>query len=163
MPEWLAMKALLFTSAWLAALALGAAPTAAEAQRGELQRRLQNATRVDCAFSAVATGDWRDGAASAEVEAGEVEAGFFDIDVDSGTAEAEGRFGASYIIVRYAEGYLHFMQTLSAGPIYLTTIFAEQSQDGRLKAVHTRHEYTSVILPGFTSRPEMYIGECSVE
>jgi hypothetical protein len=28
-------------------------------------------------------------------------------------------------------------------------------------AVHTRHEYTDISLPGFTSRPEMYIGDCA--
>ncbi|MGW8369982.1 MAG: hypothetical protein ACWGPN_15065, partial [Gammaproteobacteria bacterium] len=66
-------------------------------------------------------------------------------------------------VVRYAQGYLHFMQTMSAGPIYLTTILAEPSADGRLKAVQTRHEYTAVMLPGFTSRPEMYLGDCAVE
>jgi hypothetical protein len=93
----------------------------------------------------------------------EFEAAFFDIDVESGTAEAEGRFGASYIIVRYAEGYLHFMQTLNSGPLYLTTVLAQPTTDGRLKAVHTRHEYTRVSLPGFTSRPEMYLGDCAVQ
>ena len=73
------------------------------------------------------------------------------------------QFGASYIVVRFAEGYLHFMQTLSSGPLYLTTILAEPSREGRLKAVHTRHEYTQVSLPGYTSRPESYLGDCSVE
>jgi len=28
--------------------------------------------------------------------------------------------------------------------------------------VHTRHEYTEVRLPGFTSRPEQYYGECEI-
>jgi hypothetical protein len=30
-------------------------------------------------------------------------------------------------------------------------------------AVHTRHEYTDTRLVGFTSRPELYIGDCAVE
>ena len=33
--------------------------------------------------------------------------------------------------------------------------------DGKLRAVHTRHEYTEVSLPGFTSRPEQYYGDCT--
>jgi hypothetical protein len=144
----------------VAALAL-AAPS--QAQNRALQELLQNAVRVDCRFTGVARGEWSGADAGFSSEAVDYAALFFDIDVESGTAEAEGQFGASYIVVRYAEGYLHFMQTLSSGPIYLTTILAQPSADGRLKAVHTRHEYTQVSLPGYTSRPESYLGDCSVE
>jgi len=147
----------------IAALASAALPASASAQNRELQDRLQNAVRVDCRFSQLATGDWNADATEFSAEPVEFTASFFDIDVESGTAEAEGRFGASYIIVRYAQGYLHFMQTLNSGPLYLTTILAEATTEGRLKAVHTRHEYTQVRLPGFTSRPEMYLGDCAVE
>jgi hypothetical protein len=31
-----------------------------------------------------------------------------------------------------------------------------------MRAVHTRHEYTMISLPGFTSRPEQYYGECAI-
>ncbi|HUF71429.1 MAG TPA: hypothetical protein VMR74_00880 [Gammaproteobacteria bacterium] len=147
----------------IAALASAALPASASAQNRELQDRLRNAVRVDCRFSQLATGDWNADTTEFSAEPVEFTALFFDIDVESGTAEAEGRFGASYIVVRYAEGYLHFMQTLNSGPLYLTTILAEATTEGRLKAVHTRHEYTRVRLPGFTSRPEMYLGDCAVE
>jgi hypothetical protein len=153
-----------FTSPLLVAtLLLANSPNSATAQNRQLQERLQSATRIDCQFTTMAKGDWND--AGVEFETGPVEfsAAFFDIDVETGTAEAEGRFGASYIIVRYAQGYLHFMQTLNSGPLYLTTVLAQESTDGRLKAVHTRHEYTQVSLPGFTSRPEIYLGDCAVE
>jgi hypothetical protein len=118
---------------------------------------------VECRFTSVSRGEWTDAGTAFVSEAVSFTAVFFDIDVESGTAEAEGAFGASYIVVRYAEGYLHFMQTLSSGPIHLTTILAEPSGEGRLKAVHTRHEFTQVRLPGYTSRPESYLGDCSVE
>jgi hypothetical protein len=29
-------------------------------------------------------------------------------------------------------------------------------------AVHARIEYSPTVIPGFTSRPEMYIGTCSI-
>lgn len=145
----------------VAALTLVTAP--APAQNRNLMDQLRAATRVECQFSQVAKGNWNEEDSVFAAEAVDFSAAFFDIDVESGTAEAEGRFGASYIIVRYAEGYLHFMQTLNSGPLYLTTILAQPTTDGRLKAVHTRHEYTQVSLPGFTSRPEMYLGDCSVE
>lgn len=136
---------------------------AATAQNRDMRERLMSASRIDCSFSEVAKGEWTDDATEFNAEPAEFTAAFFDIDVETGTAEAEGRFGASYIIVRYAQGYLHFMQTLNSGPLYLTTVLAEPTADGRFKAVHTRHEYTQVSLPGFTSRPEMYLGDCSVE
>lgn len=138
-------------------------PNASVAQSRQLMDRLQSASRIDCQFTEIARGDWTDEGTQFATSAIDFSAAFFDIDVESGTAEAEGRFGASYIIVRYAEGYLHFMQTLNSGPLYLTTVLAQESSDGRLKAVHTRHEYTQVSLPGFTSRPEIYLGDCSVE
>jgi len=137
--------------------------TPARAQNRALLELLENAVRVDCHFTGVARGEWSADGARYKAEAVDYRAVFFDIDVESGTAEAEGQFGASYIVVRYAEGYLHLMQTLSSGPIYMTTILAEPSGEGRLKAVHTRHEYTQVSLPGYTSRPESYLGDCSVE
>jgi hypothetical protein len=145
------------------ALAAAAIPLAAPGQSNALQQRLQNASRVDCRFSQVVTGDWNGDATEFEAKPADLTVAFFDIDVESGTAEAEGRFGASYIIVRYAGGYLHFMQTLNAGPLYLTTVLAEPTSGGRLKAVQTRHEFTPVRLPGFTSRPEMYLCDCAVE
>jgi hypothetical protein len=64
--------------------------------------------------------------------------------------------------VRLSQGTIHFVQAFRDGPLYVTTIFAKESRDGKLKAVHTRHEYTDVSLPGFTSKPEQYYGECGV-
>ncbi len=54
------------------------------------------------------------------------------------------------------------MQMQSAGPLYTTTVLAKETRDGRLMAIQTRHEYTDISLPGFTSRPEMYLGDCAV-
>ena len=145
-----------------AATALLAHPGDAFGQRNALERRLADATRIDCRFTTLATGTWEDEVPSATVAPVDLEAAFFDINVDEGTAEAEGRFGATFIVVRYAHGYLHFMQMSDAGPLHLTTVLAQETTDGRLKAVQTRHEYSQTILPGFTSRPEMYVGDCAV-
>ena len=145
-----------------AATALLAHPGDAFGQRNALERRLAAATRIDCRFTTLATGTWEDEVPNATVATVDLEAAFFDINVDEGTAEAEGRFGATFIVVRYARGYLHFMQMSDAGPLHLTTVLAQETTDGRLKAVQTRHEYSQTILPGFTSRPEMYVGDCAV-
>lgn len=150
----------------LFAAALGAVLTHSDPAFGQaaLQRRLAAATRIECRFTALATGTWNDGTPTASVTATELTASFFDINVDEGTAEADSRFGgASLIIVRYSTGYLHFMQMSDAGPLHLTTVLARETSGGRLMAVHTRHEYTPTMIPGFTSRPEMYVGDCAIE
>jgi len=134
-----------------------------QAQMNPLQDRLAAATRLECSFSVVGKTQW-DGAAGAIVqEDAELEAVFFDVDIDEGTAEAEGRFGgASYIIVRYSTGYLHLIQMFGAGPLFVTSVMAQETTDGRMKAVQNRVEYSAVALPGFTSRPESYVGDCAV-
>ena len=144
------------------ALMFGAFDTA-DGQSRLLMLRLEGTSTLDCSFSTLATGDWDAAATSVGVAESEFELSFYDIDVDEGTAEAEGQFGSSYIVVRYASGYLHLMQMMGAGPLRLTTVLAQELPDGRLMAIHTRHEYSPTILPGFTSRPEMYVGACSVD
>jgi hypothetical protein len=54
------------------------------------------------------------------------------------------------------------VQVLKTGPIYATTVFDAESRDGKLKAVHSRHELTEAVVPGFTSSPEQYYGECEI-
>ena len=83
--------------------------------------------------------------------------------VDGATAEAVGPYGASNIIVRQTGYYLHLVQMFREGPLYTTTVIDRETTNGKLMAVHTRHEYTDASLPGYTSRPEQYYGECEVE
>jgi hypothetical protein len=54
------------------------------------------------------------------------------------------------------------MQMFSSGPLYTTTVMARETSDGRMMAIHTRHEYTPATVPGFTSRPESYFGDCAI-
>jgi hypothetical protein len=147
----------------LGGLAVGMAlpPEAALGQAG-LDRRLAAAKRLECSFSVLATGTWDKNTPAVAVTPSELKAAFFDINIDEGTAEAESAYGASFISVRYAQGYLHIMQMSDAGPLYLTTVLARATGEGRLMAVHTRLEYSPTVIPGFTSRPEMYVGSCAI-
>jgi len=144
-------------------VALAAAqPRSALGQSG-LDRRLAAATKLECSFSVLATADWdKAGKPNVAVKPSELKADFFNINVDEGTAEAETAYGASFISVRYAQGYLHIMQMSDAGPLYLTTVLARAAGEGRLMATHMRLEYSPTIIPGFTSRPEVYVGSCSI-
>ncbi len=70
--------------------------------------------------------------------------------------------GKADIVTRYAGGYLHFIQSFLNGPLYITTVFDKKTITGKLKAVHSRHEHTDVAVPGYTSTPEQYYGECEI-
>jgi hypothetical protein len=155
----------LVTGAVLAAVLLSPVqPEPAWGQSSALQRRLAAAERLECSFPVLATGQWdRAGEATATVGDATLDLTFFDINTDEGSAEAEGAFGgASFISARYAQGYLHLMQIGYSGPLHITTVLAHQASAGRLLAVHVRLEYTPTMLPGFTSRPEMYVGSCAI-
>jgi hypothetical protein len=145
----------------LLAVTCGPAGMAA-GQVGALQQRLARATALDCSFSSLATGTWTDNTPGADVSTSTLAVAFTEVNAEDGTAEATGQFGGVPVVVRYVSDYLHLMQMHSSGPLHVTTVLARGTRDGRLMAVHTRHEYTDVRLPGFTSRPEMYLGDCAL-
>lgn len=129
---------------------------------------LDAAKSVTCTFPLIATGTWLNGDPRAEVKqlTKPIELQFDMIDVDGGTARAAGALvgsaGAIDITVQRSGRYLHFLQIFRTGPLYTTTIFEQESHAGKRKAVHTRHEYMDISLPGFTSKPEQYYGECAL-
>ena len=124
---------------------------------------LADVQSLECTFTLIAVGTWTDeGAPDAQVDASELSFRFEQIDTQQATAEVIGPFGPSHIITRHSGDYLHFLQMFSAGPLYSTTVFDRETVEGKLMAVHTRHEYTDVSLIGFTSRPEQYYGDCAV-
>ena len=126
-----------------------------------LQKKLLGAKALKCTFSTLATGDWEGDKTKATVSPSKFEIGFSSIDVDEGTAEADGGYGNAFIAVKYAQGYLHFMQIGDAGPLYVTTVLATETTPGHFRAMHTRHEFCRRRWQGFTSRPETYVGECT--
>jgi hypothetical protein len=147
-----------FVAAIVAVAVALAVPVAAQ----KPAERLAVAKSIRCAFTTMSTGNWKSEGAIGEIKPAKLTVGFDDVDVDDGTATVLGAFGPSDIIVRLSTGTLHFVQSFREGPLYATTIFPHETAGGRLRAVHTRHEYTEVSLPGFTSRPEQYYGDCEV-
>jgi hypothetical protein len=126
------------------------------------QPKLDDIRAVKCDFTVSAVGTWEQGKAEAALKSGRLTIQFDGINPDDGTARAIGDYGVSDIIVRLSSSTLHLVQSFRDGPLYATTIFPLETHDGRLAAVHTRHEFTKVSLPGFTSRPEQYYGDCAV-
>ena len=127
------------------------------------QSRIAGAKTLRCSFPRNATGAWgKDGAPEVTVRSAPLVLRFDSIDPDSGTAQLRNGTVGSEVTVRLAEGYLHFMQAFRTGPLYTTTVFDVGEKSGKLKAVHSRHEYFAVPLPGATSSPEQYYGDCEI-
>lgn len=127
------------------------------------QGRLAAATALRCTFSRQVTGGWTtDGSADATVDKVSLVLRFEAIDPDSGVAKSRSGTATSDITIKSSEGYLHLIQVFRTGAMYLTTVF-DTGSAGRFKAVHSRHEYFTVPLPGATSRPEQYYGECEAQ
>jgi hypothetical protein len=129
----------------------------------EAQGALASAKRLRCTFGRQATGSWKkDGALDAAVKPTALVLRFDSIDPDSGTAQLRTGSASNEVTARLAEGYLHLMQSFRTGPLYITTVFEQGGVNGKFKAVHSRHEYFTTALPGATSSPEQYYGECEV-
>lgn len=131
------------------------------------QSRIAGAKSLRCSFPRNATGTWtKDGVPEANLRSTALLVLRFDsIEPDSGTAQLRNGSVGTEVTARLAEGYLHFMQAFRTGPLYTTTVFDvgdKGDTSGKLKAVHSRHEYFSVPLPGATSSPEQYYGECEI-
>jgi hypothetical protein len=141
-------------------LVLSAAPAGAQVPDPS-PRRLVTAGALDCLFTAMATGTWTNGDAVITSAPTRLSIGFMGVDTDDGTAEAVTSGAKSHITVRVTGNYLHLMQMEPYGAMYVTTVFATGTKNGRLQATHTRHEFTPVVVRGLTSRPEMYVGDCA--
>jgi hypothetical protein len=137
---------------------LGCAVAQADQQH---QIALSKVKRLKCTFSVHATGTWNgNGEPQAELKAATISVVFDEIDTDEGSARSARGFGPSDITVRLSQGTLHFMQSFASGAVYITSVFDSDGAGGKLKAVHSRHEFTKISLPGFTSRPEQHYGFC---
>src|SRR5262245_16075608 len=135
-----------------------AAQTAQPLTSQQLQDKLAAAKGLKCTFELEATGTWKKdtGELQGEVKPVKLAVTFTEINADESTARMLSNFGTYDMIVRAMAGSLHFIQPLRSGALYATTVFPKESHPGKFKAVHSRHEYVEIQLPGFTSRPEQY-------
>lgn len=124
---------------------------------------LAKATNIRCTFSLVTVGTWGRDQVEAKTKPANIPPLEFEaINTDEGTAQLKANVGKYDIIVRYAEGYLHFIQSFYNGPLYVTTVLDKKTASGKLKAMQSRHELIDFTLPGITSSPEQYLGECEI-
>ena len=149
-------------SAWVLALTLGIGGTGVRAQQTS---PFAEATGLSCTFTVMTTGNWARGTGEPSMKQSSpaLSVEFNAVNAMDGSANLKGGTGHLLITVMLLGGNLHLVVTNPGGQVYLTSVSASESRPGYYKAVHTRHELTetAVILPGYTSRPEQYLGECA--
>jgi len=127
------------------------------------QERTETVKAFRCTFPLISVGTWnKNGSPEAVLKPSTLILRFDSVNVDEGTAELKSGTVGSGITVQSAGGNIHFVQAFRSGALYVTTIFGKEISPGKLRAVHSRHEYFNVPLDGATSSPEQYYGECDV-
>ena len=157
------MKGLDAAALVLAASVVLAMPAAAAGRQDPTKEEhfnLRTVRTLACAFTVQAKGSWADDGPAGAIESSTLAFRFESINADEASADVLGRFGSSPVVAQATGDYLHFIQVLAEGPLYSTTVFNRETPDGKLLAVHSRHEYQDVQRRGFTSRPEQYYGNC---
>jgi hypothetical protein len=129
----------------------------------QAQGKTATAKKLRCEFALSSVAKWTaTGTAEATLKPSKLVLRLESINTDEGTAELKDGTVGSEITVQTASRNLHFVQTFRSGPIYITTVFDQENPNGKLKAVHSRHENFKTPLEGSTSSPEQYYGECEV-
>ena len=111
---------------------------------------------LKCSFPVYSAGSWKGGEPQAQIKQGQQ----FSIDVDeidteSGTARVVGTIGPVHVTALLTISSLHFMERTVTGTLNVTTVFTSDSGSSptSLRAVHSRHDYLPMSIPGFVSEP----------
>ena len=125
---------------------------------------LASSTSLKCSFLTSAAATWQAGEPRVQVKNGSDRfvLTITDIDTQEGTAQAAGLGALAHVTVKLAGANLHVLDIRPAGSLAITTVFSQESHDGRLKAVHSRTDYLG--MPGFSAEPTVsqYYGDCAV-
>jgi hypothetical protein len=146
-----------------AAAALGLAPAAAQAQTADPPNPLKSVKALKCRFPVAVSGTWKNGEAVAQPRTQELQLSVGNIDVSDGTAEVTGTAGRSFVSAVLSGWSLYFVEN-GVGQLNVTTVFAQETTPGKLKAVHSRHGYLQMQVGKFISEPSVSqnYGECEI-
>jgi hypothetical protein len=120
---------------------------------------------LKCVFPVAAVGNW----STEDVRPPRIKTeGILRLDIESidtqdGSAHLVGASTpSSYVVARLSAWSLHFLETDETGSLNVTTVFAQHSRTGKLRAVHSRASYLPVELPGVPvdASASQYYGEC---
>jgi hypothetical protein len=107
-----------------------------------------------CSFPVYAVGAWKTGEPQAQIkQADQFTLTIDDIDTDSGSGRVTGTAGPVEVTALLTVSSLHFMERSVTGTLNVTTIFVSEGGGKKFRAVHSRHDYLPMSIPGFTSEP----------
>jgi hypothetical protein len=117
---------------------------------------------LKCVFPVYSSGSWKNGEPQVQAKTGQLSIQIDSIDVQDGSARFVGAGESSHVIAQLSGWSLHFLETGTTGSVNITTVFSQEARDKKMKAVHSRHDYLQMSLPGFVSEPTVsqYYGEC---
>ena len=125
---------------------------------------LAQVKHLKCRFSVYASGSWTKAQEpQAQVRQPETLALEIDeIDTDSGSGRVTGTAGPADVTALLTISSLHFMERSVTGTLNITTVFAGDADAKTFRAVHARHDYLPMSLPGYQSEPSVsqHYGTC---
>jgi hypothetical protein len=124
---------------------------------------LNSVKSFKCKFPVYAVGSWKNGEPKGEIrQTQEFTLDIDEIDTDSGTARVTGTSGPTHVIALLTISSLHFMERTVTGTLTITTVFSGEPGAKKFRAVHSRHDYLPMSLPGYVSEPSVSqnYGEC---
>ena len=124
---------------------------------------LTKVTALKCRFPVAVSGTWKNGEAVANPRTQELLINVTAIDVGDGTAEVAGTAGKAFVSAVLSGWSLYFVEN-GVGQLNVTTVFAQETAPGKLKAVHSRHGYLQMQVGKFISEPSVSqnYGECEI-
>jgi hypothetical protein len=150
------------TAIALSTLMLVATAHAAFAQTTD-KNPLAKVKKLKCQFSIYASGSWKNLEPGAQVRQPETLLLEIDeIDTDSGSGRVTGTSGPADVTSLLTLSSLHFMERSVTGTLNITTVFSGDPDAKIFRAVHTRHDYLPMNLPGYQSEPSVsqHYGTC---
>lgn len=138
----------------LAAIAVLLGPGAVFAQKSDTNP-LTLVKTLKCAFPIYSVGSWKGGEPQGQIKQGQqFSLDIDEIDTESGTARVVGTTGPVHVTALLTVSSLHFMERTVTGTLNITTVFTSDGGDAtKLRAVHSRHDYLPMSIPGFVSEP----------
>jgi hypothetical protein len=140
----------------LAALTAALTLTAAEPASAQSTEKnpLALVKSFKCTFPVYSVGAWKTGEPQAQIkQAEQFTLTIDDIDTDSGSGRVTGTAGPVEVTALLTVSSLHFMERSVTGTLNITTIFVSDGGVKKFRAVHSRHDYLPMSIPGFTSEP----------
>jgi hypothetical protein len=125
---------------------------------------LAQVKHLKCQFSVYSSGSWtKTQEPQGQIRQPEtLQLEIDEIDTDSGSGRVTGTAGPAEVTALLTLSSLHFMERSVTGTLNITTVFAGEANAKTFRAVHTRHDYLPMSLPGYQSEPSVsqHYGVC---